>query len=291
MSEGLPLDQILLGDCADVLKTLPNNSIDLIVTSPPYADNRKSTYNGIPIDQYVDWFIPISLELERTLKPDGSLVLNIKERAINGERHTYVIELILQLRHQGWLWVEEYVWHKKNSYPGKWPNRFRDAWERCLHFTKHKSFKMYQDEVMVPMGEWAQSRLANLSETDKVRDESRVGSGFSKKISNWVDREMAYPTNVLHLATECSNRRHSAVFPLDLPTWFIKLFTEPGDVVLDPFIGSGTTALAARDLGRHFVGIEVNAEYCTLANERLGIISPKYQTFNSHTETGSGNRD
>ena len=90
------------------------------------------------------------------------------------------------MRKHGWLWTEEYVWHKKNCYPGKWPNRFRDAWERCLHFTKAKDFTMYQDAVMVPMGEWRHARLRNLSETDRTRDESKVLSGFGKKIENWV---------------------------------------------------------------------------------------------------------
>ena len=159
----LPLDQILLGDCAEWLPSFPNNSIDLVFTSPPYADNRKSPYDGIPIKEYVDWFLPISEQLYRVLGPTGSFVLNIKERAVDGQRQTYVLELILEMKKQGWLWIEEYIWHKKNSFPGKWPNRFRDAWERCLHFTKSKQFKMRQDEVRVPMGDWAKTRLANLS--------------------------------------------------------------------------------------------------------------------------------
>ncbi len=153
-----------------------------------------------------------------------------------GERHTYVLELIIEMRKLGWFWTEEYVWHKKNCYPGKWPNRFRDAWERCLHFTLGKDFAMYQEEVMVPMGDWRHSRLQNLSETDMRRDNSKVMSGFGKNISNWLGREMAYPTNVLHMATECANRNHSATFPVELPSWFIKLFTKPGDIVLDPFM-------------------------------------------------------
>jgi len=258
-------NQIILGDCLEQLTLLPDNSVDLIVTSPPYADSRKSTYGGIHPDQYVDWFMPIGGDLFRVLKPDGSFILNIKEKVVDGERHTYVLELILELRRAGWLWTEEYVWHKKNSTPGKWPNRFRDSWERCLHFTKQKNFNMYQDEVMVPMGDWAKSRLKNLSETDKRRDNSRVGSGFGKNISNWVGREMAYPTNVLHLATECSNKGHSATFPKELPEWFIKLFTKEGDLVLDPFVGSGTTCMAAKELNRAYLGIEINDEYYQLA--------------------------
>ncbi len=263
------LNQILCGDVKNILPLLPSNSVNLIVTSPPYADKRKNVYNTIPANKYVEWFLSITSELKRILKNDGSFVLNIKEKADNGERHTYVLELILEMRKQGWLWVEEYVWHKKNCYPGKWPNRFRDAWERCLHFTKIKKFKMYQEAVMVPVGDWGEDRLKNLSETDKIRDNSKTKSGFGKNISNWLTRDKVYPTNVLHLATECSNKNHSAAFPISLPSWFIKLFTKENDVVLDPFIGSGTTAVACLRLNRNFIGVEIKEEHCELAKERI----------------------
>ncbi|MBN1572672.1 MAG: site-specific DNA-methyltransferase [Deltaproteobacteria bacterium] len=265
MKPTLPRNTIICGDCEEVLRSFPDNSVDLIVTSPPYADSRRNTYGGVHPDRYVEWFLPKSEDFLRVLTETGTFILNIKERVANGERHTYVIELILKMRKQGWLWTEEYIWHKKNCFPGKWPNRFRDAWERLLQFNKNKQFKMFQEEVMVPMGDWAKTRLNNLSETDKTRDESKVESGFGKNISNWVGREMAYPTNVLHLATECANRSHSATFPYALPEWFIKLFTEVGDVVLDPFLGSGSTAVAAKRLGRSYIGIDIDEEYCRLA--------------------------
>src|SRR5260221_10791515 len=263
------MDQVSQGGCLTILRTMPHEWVDLIVTSPPYADSRKTTYGGVAPDQYVEWFLPISAELLRVLKPDGTFILNIKEKVVEGERHTYVIELILEMRKQGWLWTEEFIWHKKNCYPGKWPNRFRGAWERCLQFNKQRQFNMYQESVMVPMGDWAKSRLKNLSETDKRRDESKAQSGFGKNVSNWVGRELAYPTNVLHLATESSNKNHSAAFPLELPKWFIKVFTQEGDVILDPFLGSGTTAIAAKSLGRHYVGIEVLPEYVALAEAAI----------------------
>ncbi len=252
---------VRLGDSKEVLKEYPDNSVDLIFTSPPYADKRKNTYGGIRPEEYVGWFLPFSKEFLRVLKPTGTFVLNIKEKVMNGERCTYVIELILEMRKQGWLWTEEFVWHKKNSYPGKWPNRFRDSWERLLQFNKNKKFNMYQENVMVPMGDWAKKRLKNLSETDRKRDESKVKSGFGKNISNWVNRQKAYPTNVLHLSTECSNKKHSAAFPEALPEWFIKLFTEEGDTVLDPFTGSGTTNFVAQRMKRHSIGIEINKDY------------------------------
>lgn len=275
MYTSVPYDTIIHGDCEEVLKGFPDACVDLIVTSPPYADQRRRTYGGIHPDEYVEWFLPKAAQFFRVLKPTGSFVLNIKERVVNGERHTYVIELILRLREQGWLWTEEYIWHKKNSYPGKWPNRFRDSWERLLHFTRQRKFKMYQEAVMVPMGDWAQTRLRYLSETDLVRDESRVESGFGKRVANWLGRKMVYPTNVLHLATETSNRNHSAVFPKALPEWFIRLFTQEGDLVLDPFVGSGTTAVAAKELNRHYIGIDIVREYCELATERLATVSER----------------
>jgi site-specific DNA-methyltransferase (adenine-specific)/site-specific DNA-methyltransferase (cytosine-N4-specific) len=260
---------VILGDCREVLKTVDDDSIDLIFTSPPYADRRIHTYGGIKPEEYVGWFLPVSEELLRVLKPDGTFILNIKEKAESGERHTYVLELILALRKQGWLWTEEFIWHKKNCYPGKWPNRFRDAWERVLQFNKTKKFNMYQDEVMVPVGDWAKDRLKRLSETDKIRDNSKSGSGFGKNISNWLVRDKAYPTNVLHLPTECNNKNHSAVFPEALPEWFIKLFTKKNDWVLDPFLGSGTTAKVARRMHRNSIGIEILPEYYEMVMAEL----------------------
>ena len=263
------LDKVFLGDCEEVLKGIPDNSVDLIFTSPPYADQRRRTYGGIRPDDYGDWFMPKADQFFRVLKPKGTFVLNIKERVVKGERHTYVIELILEMRRRGWLWTEEFMWHKKNSYPGKWPNRFRDNWERLIQFNKEKKFNMYQEAVMVPVGDWAKHRLANLSETDRIRDESRVGSGFGKNISNWLGRDMVYPNNVLHTSTECSNKSHSATFPVGLPSWFIKLFTKAEDVVLDPFVGSGSTLAAAVELGRHYIGIDINTKYVELSEERV----------------------
>lgn len=259
--------KLILGDCKEELKQIEDNSIDLIFTSPPYADSRKGVYGGISPDKYVEWFLPISKELLRVLKPSGTFVLNIKEKVVDSERHTYVIELILAMRNQGWLWTEEFIWHKKNCYPGKWPNRFRDAWERLLQFNKAKHFNMRQDAVMVPMGDWAKTRLKRLSDTDKIRDNSRVGSGFAKNISNWLGRTMAYPTNVLRLSTECANKNHSAVFPSALPEWFIKLFTKEGDWVLDPFMGSGTTIKVAQEIKRNSVGIEIVDEYYNMVKQ------------------------
>ncbi len=270
--------EFYLADCLEVLKQLPNNSVDLTVTSPPYSDQRQGTYGGIHPDKYVEWFLPITKELLRITKPTGTFILNIKEKVVNSERHTYILELIIEMRKQGWLWTEEFIWHKKNCHPGKWPNRFRDAWERLLQFNKEKNFSMYQDNVKIPIGDWSKVRLKNLSETDMHRDNSRVGSGFGKNISNWVGKELVYPSNVLHLATESSNKNHSATFPMSLPEWFIKLFTKEGDIVLDPFVGSGTTSIASSLLGRNSIGIEILSENYNVCLQRFDQETKKINT-------------
>jgi len=264
------ITKILLGDSKNVLQTVDDNCIDLIVTSPPYVDRRKNTYGGIAPGKYVEWFLPISEQLFRVLKPTGTFILNIKEKADKGERNAYVLELILALRKQGWIWTEEFIWHKKNCYPGKWPNRFRDAWERLLQFNKTRNFKMYQENVMVPVGVWASGRLKKLSVTDRIRDNSKSGSGFGKNISNWLNRSMVYPTNVVRFATVCNNKNHSAPFPEELPEWFIKLFTKKYDWVLDPFLGSGTTSEVAQRMERNSIGIEIISEYVSMAIEKTG---------------------
>ena len=266
--ESVWYDAIHQGDCLDVMRAMPSNCIDLIVTSPPYADARKHTYGGVAPDVYADWFIPRAAEMHRILKPTGSFILNIKEKAVDGKRHPYVLELILALSDRyedgiGFRWVEEYIWHKTTAAPGKWKYRFRDSWERVIHFSKTKDVKMNQEAVMVPTGDWADTRLQNMSENDRMRRRSATNEKMGRKVSAWEGRKMAYPSNVLHKPPVCHNTGHSAVFPEWLPEFFINLFTDEWDVVLDPFSGSGTTFRVATRLDRIPIGIEINPEYIT----------------------------
>lgn len=284
--------KIIHGYCEDKLQDLSffhDESINLIVTSPPYSNQREKSYGGKPAKQYVEWFLPISKQLLRILKADGSLVINIKEHVENGQRSTYVIEMILEMIKQGWIWVEEYCWYKKTAFPGKWPNRFRDSFERCLHFTKNKKFFMDQDAVRVPIGNWSEKRFKSMTDKDYVKHVSQNNKHLTRQVSNWLERttvfphnvlvfeneHYCYPTNVLEISPVTRNTNHSACFPLELPHWFIRLFSKEGDTVLDPFSGIGTTGMASLLLKRNFIGIEKELEYTKKAEENIYALVSK----------------
>ena len=257
--------QIYYGDCLDVMAKMADDSIDLIVTSPPYADARKHTYGGVAPDEYVDWFLPRAEQMKRIMKPTGSFVLNIKEKCSNGERHIYVLKLIITLKEQlGFKWVDEYCWHKAFSYPGRYPNRLRDGWERLLHFTKQNNFKMRQNAVMRPAVDGRINPHPTLIDYEFDKLKIFVPKSNSGLVTKNIHNNMVLPDNVLYLAPEKNKQAHSAPFPKGIPEFFIKLFTDKGDVVLDPFLGSGTTYRVAECLGRIALGIEILEEYAFL---------------------------
>lgn len=264
-----PSHDLRTGDCLQVLKDLPSESVDLICTSPPYGQARKKTYGGIDPDQYVQWFLPIADQLFRVLRNSGRFILNIKECVVDGGRHPYVYELVLALRDRGWRWTEEYIWHKKNGMPGKPVNRFQDRWEHLYHFTKQPDFKWYPDAVKVPASPATIRRAQHLRVNDRQLRRSGTGRPFRRCVAKCVGRLWVYPSNVLHLAAQTRNVGHSAALPESLPTPFIKLQTVEDDVVLDPFCGSGTTGVAARRLGRRFAGIDMHGRNIKLSRKRI----------------------
>jgi site-specific DNA-methyltransferase (adenine-specific) len=260
-----PSNFVYATDCLAMLRVIEASSINLTVTSPPYAERRKKAYGGIPADKYVEWFLPISEQILRVTKPTGSFVLNIKEGVDQGERQTYVLELVLALRKQGWIWVEEFIWHKANPFPTGNKNRLKDGFERCYHFSKAKNFKFFPDAVRAKStSKWAND---NVRRKNKGAYASTNGSGML--ISRRFVGELVRLSNLLTMPSSSINIGHPAVFPVELPEFFIRLMTEQGDVVLDPFMGSGSTALAARGLGRRYEGVERSDDYLCLSAERL----------------------
>jgi len=261
--------EILLGDSREVLKRFPDGYFNLIVTSPPYADARKKHYDSIRPDNFSEFMLSFHDELWRVLADDGSFVLNIKDKVVNGVRHRYVWHTIETFSKKGWNCIDDYLWIKPNAMPGYWNTRLRDEWEYCFHMTKEKKFAMYQDAVRKPLGNWAEKRLANLTGKSTKRHNSENNSGFGRDLRNWKNKKMVLPGNTISVALVGKNMGHPAAFPVGLPEFFIRLFTKIGDNVLDPFAGSGSTGVAAKMLGRNVVLIDTKREYVKVMVERL----------------------
>lgn len=269
MKEEKGICDIILGDSREILKTYSDNKFNLIITSPPYADARKSHYDSIKPNDFPDFILSFHDQLWRVLDDKGSFILNIKDKVVNGTRNRYVWKTMMALSEKGWLCVDDYVWIKPNAMPGYWPNRLRDEWEYCFHLTKNKKFAMYQSAVKKPIGDWAIKRLENLNGKSAERHNSENQSGFGRDLRKWKDKDLVLPGNTLSVPLIGKNMGHPAVFPVGLPEFFIKLFTKENDFVLDPFGGSGSTGIAALNLNRNVVLIDSKPEYIDLAKKRL----------------------
>ena len=217
----------------------------------------------------MEWFLTFHQSFFDALKPSGSLVINIKDRVVNGSRHRYVWHTIDALCERGWLPIDDYIWYKPNPMPGYWPTRLSDGWEYCFHLAKQTKPYFCHDAVKKPIGDWAESRLSNLGENDLSRHNSANESGFGRDISKWVGKKKVLPSNVITSAVVGKNKQHPAVFPIDIPEFFIKLLSPPGGLVVDPFAGSGTTGIAALSLGRNCVLIDNQPKYYQIALQRL----------------------
>jgi DNA modification methylase len=259
---------VINGDCRQELGAFAGQ-VDLLVTSPPYADARRKHYDSVHPDKFAEWFLGFHEPFYNALKPEGSLVINIKDKVVNGVRHRFVWHMIEALCEKGWYSIDDYLWHKTNPMPGYWPTRLRDGWEYCFHLAKSKQPFFDADAVRRPIGDWVESRLRKLGENDLSRHNSVNQSGFGRDISKWVGKQTVLPSNVLSLALVGKNQGHPAVFPVDLPLFFIKLLCPEDGLVVDPFGGSGATGLAALSLGRQSVLIDNNPEYCQQALKRL----------------------
>lgn len=275
---------IINGDSRKELSAF-KGQVDLIVTSPPYADARHKHYDSIHPDKFVEWFLTFHEPFYNALKPTGSLVINIKDKVVDGVRHRYVWQTIEALSKMGWYTIEDYLWYKPNPMPGYWPNRLRDGWEYCFHLAKSKRPFFNQNGVRKPIGEWVESRLKNLGKNDLSRHNSANESGFGRDISKWVGKQTVLPSNVLTIPLVGKNKGHPAVFPVDLPLFFIKLLCPENGLVVDPFAGSGTTGIAALSLGRSCVLIDNNLGYCEEAVKRVqeeAAATPNEVRFEQH---------
>lgn len=260
--------RIILGDCRHELRKF-EGEVDLIVTSPPYADARRNHYDSVHPDDFSEWFLTFHEAFYSALKPNGSLVINIKDKVVDGVRHRFVWRMIESLCDRGWFAIDDYIWHKPNPMPGYWPTRLRDGWEYCFHLAKTKRPYFDPDSVRKPIGDWVGPRLKNLGKNDLSRHNSVNSSGFGRDISKWVGKDTVLPSNVLTVPLVGKNKGHPAVFPVDLPLFFTRLLCPEDGLVVDPFSGSGTTAIAALLSERNCILIENNQTYCDASVTRI----------------------
>jgi site-specific DNA-methyltransferase (adenine-specific) len=299
----IEFDKVYNRDSLALMKELPAESIDLIFTSPPYANQRKGLYKSVNDKEFLYWILPFMKEIKRILKPIGSFFLNINPHARGGEKSLYVMKLVIYLRDKlGFKFIDELVWDKANAFPGDFSGRLKDAWEPVYHFsvgdTNQIVFNPYAHRVepaestvvrvdtglkkRVKMGvgnsNWSHSAREGKSakkNLDKYYDtQSENGSNFKMDFSRMVDLEFVRPSNIVRVSTGAissqeGSKMHPAMFPEGLPSFFIPIWSDEGDVVFDPFGGVGTTALEAKRWGRRYISVDLDKRFCGKAEERL----------------------
>jgi DNA modification methylase len=286
--------RLICGDCRDyavVKRLLDGARANVVSTSPPYASQRaydpSSGFRPVPPDEYVAWYADVAANIAAILADDGSYLLNIKEHAEDGERSLYVKDLfIAHKRKWGWRFVDEFCWRKTDDgVPGGWNNRFKNAWEPVAHFCRQAKIKFRPKAV----GHWSDDCFDYSPNNPKSTSGSGLlGTGprgaaadLGKNHDSWQTTRrnannlegrhggIARPSNVIELKTESSQGSHSAPFPRALVEFFVKAFSDPGDLVFDPFLGSGTTIAAAHLLDRVGYGVEISPAYCDVILRRV----------------------
>jgi DNA modification methylase len=268
------INKTYLGDAMILAKELPDESVDLIVTSPPYADTL-SYGNNVKVfhpERYVDWFLPLFHEARRFLKDTGSFILNINDKAVNGERDIYVFELVTRIvKETGLKLFDRYIWYKKSALPTPGNKRLNDRVEYIFHFVKDsKKFKMNMDRIRVPYKEISLRRFQN-----KVHGNDIINPKGITQLSH-RDKTMPHPlgtkpVTVFQFDTGSALRghQHPAPFHPQLPEFFIRWLTDEGDLILDPFMGGGTVAEVALNLNRNYLGFEKSPTYLKMTYNRI----------------------
>lgn len=255
------------GDCAEIMSSLPAESVDGIVTSPPYAMQRKSTYGGIPEAEYPAWTVRWMSEARRILKPDGSIIINIRPHIRNGIISDYVLRTRLALRGDGWAELEELIWHKKGGAPLGSTKRPRRSWESLLWYGKHG--KAYAD----PKGAGPMTVLVGLTPGGRGVGEYVNPSQRNANVRT-PEPVRARVSDVAVFSTRMNEKGsdmndHPAPFPWQLAEWCGKLIMPSGGTILDPFSGSASTGIAALHNGWNYIGIDSSEEYVSMSARRL----------------------
>lgn len=276
------LGKAYLGDSRDLLRAVPDESVNLIMTSPPFALRRKKEYGNVAASEYVDWFAAFMNEFWRILTPDGSLVIDIGGSWNRGEptRSLYHFELLIRLCAKFHL-AQDFYWYNQARLPSpaEWVTvrriRVKDAVDPVWWLSKTPWPKADNRGVLQEYSESMRALLKHGYRAKKRPSGHEISTHFK------VDNGGAIPANFLVIANTESNSYyltrcrdeglgpHPARFPIGLPAFFIKFLTQKGDTVLDPFAGSNVTGEAAEALGRKWIALELNQEYLRASRFRF----------------------
>jgi site-specific DNA-methyltransferase (adenine-specific) len=249
------------GDCIQVMRRLAPESIDAVITSPPYAMQRKATYGGVPEADYPEWTVAWMREVRRVLKPNGSVVINIRPHVRNGQISDYTLRTRLALREDVWAEVDELIWHKPSAMPTGSPSKPRRSWESLHWFAKHGR----------PFSDAKANGNPNPRKTN-VADSSAVRMGWGHAtVGGMTTPSVARCPDVVspRVHGRVGEFRHPAPYPPELAEWIARLSCPPGGTILDPFNGSGSTGVAAIRGGWSYVGIDAVPEYVAMSRLRL----------------------
>jgi len=270
------LDSIQCIDALSGLKALADATINLIVTSPPYADIKKS-YDHVSPDKYVEWFLPIAEQMLRVLTPNGSLILNINDKYKDGVRLPYSFELMLKLREAGFNLIDILIWAKSKGAPISSARRGANYWEPIFHFCKNSKPVWNVDEIRTPYPQSSIMRAKNLIKVNVSNKEKR-SSDDQVEYKQWkLHPRGSWPKNLLNFPQAVGKNIHPASFHIALPTYFIKAHSSPGDIILDPFAGIGTTCLAVVKENktavtpRKYLGFEKEKKFVDFAQNEYGL--------------------
>jgi len=250
----MELNTIYNEDCLETMKRMPDGFVDLTVTSPPYDNLR--TYNGYSFD-----FESIAKELYRVTKDGGVVVWVVGDATVNGsetgtsfKQALYFIELRFRLH-------DTMIWHKPNTFNFGSNRAYRQSFEYMFIFSKGKPL------------------CVNLIKDVKTKSSGKVSKGARKhadgsrdKVPDFVVGEYKKRDNVWAINVSSNNNGHPAVFPLKLAQDQIVTWSNESDIVYDPFLGSGTTSKAAKQLNRNYIGSEISKEYCDIAEQRVEAV-------------------
>ena len=314
--------RLICGDCrnpGDMSRLMEDEKIAVAITSPPYASQRKydeeSGFKPIPPAEYVEWFSAVQENIAAHLQDDGSWFLNIKEHCSDGQRDLYVKDLTLaHVRQWGWMFVDEFVWTHSGT-PKAVQRRFKNGWEPIFQFcrgphkfrpksVRHKTDDVPDWEGLHPNHEDIQKHgckegmrrkgvVANKKRQSKSNASLQGTSDGGKEIHDNVEHNsdgLAYPSNVLSLGKNREALGHSAAFPVSLPVFFIRAFSDPDDVIFDPFMGSGTTLVAAEKLNRTCHGVEISPAYCDVIVDRWQKLTGKKAQRNKKSKKKSSKK-